>query len=127
MSDCSITYNPVGTDTWTVGYTCPCNACQIYVKDKRIAELESRLRVDDAQYAAIKDRFNNIEAENEALKQQLQTIERKTLERAAKDTYEGDKLLVTAGMVKAAKICEDDTDCKVVGAYYSDLIRKEIK
>ena len=48
MSDevprCEKTGNPCGTDTWAVGYTCPCRACREYVANE--AALASALSKD---------------------------------------------------------------------------------
>jgi hypothetical protein len=37
VARCWKTGNPVGTDTWAVGYTCPCPACQSYVRTQAMA------------------------------------------------------------------------------------------
>jgi hypothetical protein len=29
---CEVTTNPVGTDTWSVGHSCPCATCQTWFK-----------------------------------------------------------------------------------------------
>jgi len=40
LSRCLKTNNPCGTDTWQVGYYCPCEPCQSYL---RIQESKRRL------------------------------------------------------------------------------------
>lgn len=31
---CHVTWNPCGTDTWQLGYVCPCPACVEYMKGR---------------------------------------------------------------------------------------------
>jgi hypothetical protein len=38
---CKVTKNPMGTDTWMVGYKCPCESCQAYLAIAR-ARVEGR-------------------------------------------------------------------------------------
>ncbi len=40
LNRCLKTNNPCGTDTWQVGYCCPCEPCQHYL---RIQESKKRL------------------------------------------------------------------------------------
>jgi hypothetical protein len=43
MLKCKITGNECGTDTWTVGQSCPCESCQIYLMtpEDRLQEIST--------------------------------------------------------------------------------------
>lgn len=36
---CKVTGNQCGTDTWMVGYTCPCVECAAWVEERRFSSV----------------------------------------------------------------------------------------
>jgi hypothetical protein len=42
---CNNSGNPCGTDTWAVGYACPCEQCPLYLEEQPKPEMCTRIRV----------------------------------------------------------------------------------